>query len=457
MAGIGFRLRRIFEKDTYTDTLRGMLVSASIAGGPIFFSILCLILLGIFSATFITASGMHLFLVTLVYVFAFSLIATGVTQLVITRYLSDLIYLNRPERILPSVTAVLILTVITQLGIGTPFILLWEISFTYKYAALILFVVLGCVWQLLIFISAVRNYKIIFIAFAVGLVMSFGLALFFGKQFGLSGFIHGYTVGQIFLMYVLLARVFIEFKSEVKVDFSFFRHFKKMPHLIFIGLFYNTGIWVDKMIFWFSPEGQRVHSFLYAYSDYDSATFLAFLTAIPSYTYFLVKVETDFYGYFRAFFHAIINKQSYPNIQGEKLKIAASVRESLAGLVKLQGTVTLLCLFFSDEIASFFHLPFLGTMIFEKALIAVFLQMLLLTVMIFLMYFDIRKEILIVTAVFLISNVVFTFATLALGYVFYGYGYLFACLLGLMVGYAFLDRHLYELEYHTFVSQPLGP
>jgi len=132
------------------------------------------------------------------------------------------------------------------------------------------------------------------------------------------------------------------------------------------------------------------------------------------------------------------------------------VKESLAGLIKIQGVVTLLCLLFSNEIAVFFGIPVLGTMILEKTLIAVFLQMLLLTVMIFLLYFDIRKEVAIVTGVFFLANMGLTLLTLKLGYVFYGYGYLFACLIALIIGCAFLNRHLHRLEYHTFVSQPLA-
>ncbi|MFQ5674379.1 MAG: exopolysaccharide Pel transporter PelG, partial [bacterium] len=143
MAGIGFRLRKIFANDTYTDTLRGVVIAAAIAGGPIFFSILCLILLGVF-ATFITSQEMDLFLVTLVYVFAFSLISTGIIQLLITRYLSDLIYVNKVELILPAFSAVLALTVICQLVIGLPFILRWQVDFLYKIAALILYIVIGC-------------------------------------------------------------------------------------------------------------------------------------------------------------------------------------------------------------------------------------------------------------------------------------------------------------------------
>lgn len=61
----------------------------------------------------------------------------------------------------------------------------------------------------------------------------------------------------------------------------------------------------------------------------------------------------------------------------------------------------------------------------------------------------------IVTLIFLVSNVVFTFASLQLGYNFYGYGYLIACTLAVAVAYFYLDRHLKNLEYYTFVSQPV--
>jgi len=455
MAGIGFRLKKIFEKDTYVDTLRGTVMAAAIAGGPIFFSIICLILLGVF-ATFIPGQEMDLFLVTLVYVFAFSLISTGIIQLLITRYLSDLMYVNEIGRILPSFSAVLVLTIIFQFVIALPFILFWEMDLFYKLTTLILFITIGCIWQLLVFMSAVKSYRIVFIAFTVGLCISFFLAMFLGDRFGLTGFLHGYTIGQMFLMFVMLARMFTEFRSAIKPSFEFLKYLKKVPLLILIGFCYNAGIWIDKIIFWFSPEGQEVHSLLYAFRDYDTATFFSFLTTVPSYTYFLVKVETDFYGHFRGFFHSILSKQSYKQIKSQKKNIAISVKESLAGLIKIQGVVTLLCLLFSKEIAAFFGIPVLGTMILEKALIAVFLQMLLLTVMIFLLYFDIRIEIAIVTGVFFLANIGLTLLTLKLGYIFYGYGYLFACLIALIVGYAFLNRHLNRLEYHTFVSQPLA-
>lgn len=456
MAGIGFRLRKIFRYDTYLDDFRGAFFSTSIAGGPIFFSILCLILLGVFSTAFLSSEEMDVFLVSIVYIFAFSLISTGVTQLLITRYLSDLIFVKDTDLILPTFSGVLAITVFSQLFIGLPFLFFWDISFLYKITALVLFVTIGCIWQLMVFLSAVKNYRVILYAFLIGLTISFVLALLFGKIYNLAGFLHGYAIGQIILLFILLTRVILEFKSSKKPDFRFLGYFKSMPQLMLIGLFYNMGIWIDKMIFWFSPNGHQVNSFLYAYTDYDGATFFAFLTVIPSYTYFLVKVETDFYGYFRAFFQSILNKEPFHQIARQRQKIALSVKESFFGLVKLQGTITLLCLLFSKEIAAFFNIPVLGTLILEKALIATFLQMLFLTVMIFMMYFDIKNQIVIVTSVFLISNILLTLLTLKLGYLFYGYGYLFACLIALVYGYYLLNKHVKDLEYYTFVGQPIA-
>ncbi len=455
MAGIGFKLRRIFERDSYIDSLRGLLYSTALAGGPIFFSIFSLILLALYS-TFLRPGEMDIFLVTIVYVFAFSLISTGVSQLLITRYLSDLLYVGKTDRILPTFTTALGMTVLVQIVIGLPFVLTWQIDFLYKATAFVLFIIIGCVWQLMTFLSAVKNYKIVLYAFVIGLGLGFALALYLGDKFGLPGFLHGYAIGQMVLFFILLSRIFIEFRSSARPDFDMLVYFKKMPQLVITGLCYNLGIWVDKIVFWFSPEGAQIHSFLYAFTDYDGANFVAYLTVIPSYTYFFVKVETEFFSRIRYYFQAILSKASLKKIHETKESISVTVKESLIGLIKIQGVVTLVCLLFSNELASLFGLPPLGALILEKALVAVFLQMLLLTLMIFMMYFDIKPQLVLVALVFVSSNIGLTLVTLKLGYFFYGYGYLFACLLAVICSYVLLNRHVYDLEYRTFASQPLN-
>ncbi len=455
MAGIGFELKKIFERDSYFDTFKGVFYSASIAGGPIFFSVLCLAMLGVLSTGFLPRKEMEIFLVTLVYIFAFSLVSTGLGQLVITRYLSDLLYESKPEKILPTLTTVLGVTVAVQLIIGLPFALTWQFNLFYRLTALALFVVIGCIWQLMIFLSAVKNYRLVLWAFVAGLSTSFVLAIVLGKRFGLPGFMHGYAIGQFMLLFILLSRVFIEFRSETSPGLEIFQHVKRMPRLVLIGFCYNLGIWVDKIIFWFSPHGEQIESFLYAQREYDTATFFAYLTVIPAYTYFLVHAETNFYARFRTFFDSILKKDTLKLIELNKTGMARSVRVSLLGLLKLQGTVTLVCLLFSDELAAFFQLPAITAIILEKALLGVLMQMMLLTVMIFMMYFDIKRQLVIVSLTFLLTNVAFTLITIPLGYVYFGYGYVASCLTALLTGYFMLNRHLTQLEYRTFVYQPI--
>lgn len=455
MAGIGFKLRNIFEKDTYLDNLRGLVFSSSIAAGPIFFTIFCLALLSVLARPILTHEELAIFQITIVYIFAFSLVSTGATQLIITRSLSDLIFERQYDRILPAFTGVICLTAGLQTVIGLPVLIFWNIAWNYKLTAFMLFIVVACIWQLMVFLSAVKNYQTVLWAFVSGLGVSLLLAPVMGRMFGLAGFIHGYAVGQVMLMFILLARVVIEFRSPAPPEFRFLEYVKKMPELVIIGLCYNIGIWIDKMIFWFSPMGENVHSILYTYSDYDAATFLAYLTVIPSYTYFLVKIETEFAGHFWSFFHAILSKQPFKEITSNRGKIARVMRESLSGMIKLQGSITAVCLFFTKDLARAFHLTVAGQLIFQKVVVAVFLQTLLLTVKIFMLYFDMRKATQSVVVTFLLSNVILSVASLGLNAHFFGYGYLFACLLALAQAYYLLDRHVKHLEYYTFVSQPI--
>ena len=157
----------------------------------------------------------------MVYIFAFSLISTGISQLIITRCLSDLIYKERFDLILPSFTAVLYLTVACQIIIGLPFLFIWPISWFYKLTALTLFVVVAVIWHLMIFLSAVKNYQIVLWAFIIGLIVCVFGAIKLGQHYGLAGFLHGYTIGQTLLMFILLGQVLIEFRSPGNRTSSF--------------------------------------------------------------------------------------------------------------------------------------------------------------------------------------------------------------------------------------------
>ncbi|MCA9730559.1 exopolysaccharide Pel transporter PelG, partial [candidate division KSB1 bacterium] len=446
MAGIGFHLRKLFKPDTFIDNFRAVIYSGTIASGPIFFSIICLALLGFFAKSQMQPQQFDVFTVTVVYIFAFSLIATGTTQLVLSRYLSDLIYEKNYHAIAPALSTALVFTIFIQAIFGLPLLFALHAEVFYRLTAFGLFIIVGCIWQLMVFLSAVKNFNSIVWAFFIGVLLSFILGYVLAQNAGLSGLMHGYALGQFTIFLVLLWRVVGEFNSPLRPAFAFFSFMKKLPALLFIGLFYNLGIWIDKILFWYSDVGENIDAFLYASSLYDNAMYLAYMTIIPSYTYFLVKVETSFYSYFRSFFQTILKKDALQLIEEKKEAIADSVRESLLGLIKVQGLVTVLCLFYSDEILVALNMSHLSILIFEKALVALFLQMLVLTLMIFMMYFDIRKELLVVSGLFVFSNAILSFLSLQMGIAFYGYGYLFANFITLSAAYWYLNEHLKNLE-----------
>ena len=70
----------------------------------------------------------------------------------------------------------------------------------------------------------------------------------------------------------------------------------------------------------------------------------------------------------------------------------------------------------------------------------------------FLLYFDLRRTVLALTILFFVLNGALTFATLQLGEVYYGYGYLLAGAISLLVSITVLTRELPWLAYHAFIT-----
>ena len=94
MAGIGFKLKKMLMEDTYASILKAYLYSAVISSGPWLLSIFCLSFLGILSPILLqennwSGARWEVFAATIVYVFAFSLILTGMITMIITRYVAD--------------------------------------------------------------------------------------------------------------------------------------------------------------------------------------------------------------------------------------------------------------------------------------------------------------------------------------------------------------------------------
>ena len=170
MAGIGFELRRILARDSYSATLRAYVYAGLISSGPWVLSIISVMLIGFLSLGIVLPSALvRQFLVTVTYLMASSLIITGGLQLFFTRFVSDRLFEKRLDMILPNLLGVLFIITVGCGMLGAVVLaLLFDQSFTYRTLVLANFVVLCDLWIVIIFLSGMKQYNRILIIMFCG-------------------------------------------------------------------------------------------------------------------------------------------------------------------------------------------------------------------------------------------------------------------------------------------------
>lgn len=456
MAGIGFELRRILVKGSYLSELGAYLYAALISSGPWLMSIFTLSVLGLFREQTLSNVEHEIFRSTIIYTYAFSLVYVGFFQLVTTRYLADEFYLGRLESSMRCFWT----CCATVLVIGTPLAALaylqFEISALYKLLAVMLFIVVSLIWLAMIFISAVKDYIQIVIAFAVGTVISIAGALWLSRFFGPEGNMIGYLAGQMVIFFWLLARLIAEFPVGPIWDRTMFTYFITYWELAAIGIIYNLAIWIDKIVFWLAPDGRTIVPYFRTHDFYEGPIFFAYLTIVPTLAIFLMKIETSFYDHYRMYYAKVMDNHPLSAILEEKGRLVEALHASLREILIIQGAITCLCIAFAPEIIALAQLTPIQVPIYRIALTGAFLQVLLSVVIIILFYFDLRKDVLIISTIFLTTNCGFSWLSTRMDAAFYGYGYCYSCFVALFVAYWMLDWNLRNLEFITFARQPIG-
>ena len=111
MAGIGFELRKLLQRDSYFSLLRAYAYAGVISAGPWVLSIIGLAVIGVVSVkTVLPTQLVTQFQVSVTYLIAASLIITGVVQLAFTRWVSDQLYVRKNDIIVPNLAGVLLVT-----------------------------------------------------------------------------------------------------------------------------------------------------------------------------------------------------------------------------------------------------------------------------------------------------------------------------------------------------------
>lgn len=453
MAGIGFELRKILARDSYSATLRAYVYAGLISSGPWVLSIISVMLIGVLSLGVVVPELLiRQFLVTVTYLMAGSLIFTGGAQLFFTRFISDRLFEKRSDLILPNLVGILLLVTLSSGVLAVlALALLFDQPLLYRLLVLANFVVLCNLWLVIIFLSGMKAYNRILLVMLAGytLMVICALLLRFMKM---EGLLLALLIGHASLLFMYLYDILREYPAPRLVAFDFLDRRQVFVSLVVTGLCYNLGIWIDKFIFWFNPNtSDQVIGPLRASILYDLPIFLAYLAIIPGMAVFLVRIETDFAEWYERVYAAIRGGETLQHIGQLKEQMILAIRQGLLEICKVQGLTVVLLFLLGPQLLEWLGISSYYLPLFYVDLIGVSVQVVFMALLNVFFYLDKRVIVMQLCLLFVGLNGVLTLLSQYLGPSFFGYGFTLSLLVCVLIGLARLTRSLDDLEYETFM------
>lgn len=455
MAGIGFELRKILAKDTLGSTLKAYSYAGLISAGPFILSIFGILLVGLLTVTLVVPAFLVVqFQVSVTWLIAVSLILTGAVQLAFTRFISDRIFEERFDLVLPCYNTVCLLATLVSgvVGMVLMFTVFREQSIAYRMLMLVGFVVLCNIWIAVIFLTSVKQYGAVLWVFLIGYGVT-AIASYALHRFGLEGLLGGFVLGQVLLLLGANTLIWHNYPSSSYLSAAVLQRRSLYSSLVLVGLFFNLGIWIDKFMFWYSSTGQQVIGPLRASLIYDIPIFIAYLSVIPGMAMFLLRIETDFVAHYDSFYNAIRDGGTLQEIEEMRNRMTRSARTGLYEILKVQAIVCLLIVAFGGPLLEAIGISTLYVPLLQIDVVAAALQVLFLGILNIFFYLDRRGLVLALTALFLVLNAGLTWLTLEIGPTAYGFGFAGALLITVVVSIYALDRCFDKLEFRTYMLQ----
>lgn len=298
MAGIGFSLKRLFGKKGVLNLCKAYGYAGIVTTGPMLLGVLLLI--GISFVGRIGGLSAHereLLSCMLTYSLLVSLFVTSWLNMVVTRYVSDMLYEERPEKVMPSFFgAVSIELVICTLLYGT-FLLLTEATLVQKLLCLWFALVLIVVWTEMIYLTAIQDYQSIVRIFAICLMLGFFLALMLvllGKA-TLESLLLSMIVSYGLLAVTQLKLMLDYFPRSAGSHFSFLRWFDRYRPLSVSGGMIHVGLFSHLIIMYFGPLRVQVQGLFYGAPEHDVPALIAFFSLLITTVNFVTSVEVNFF------------------------------------------------------------------------------------------------------------------------------------------------------------------
>ena len=461
MAGIGFELKKLFRRKGLFASLRAYGYAGIICTGPMLLGV-CLQVGMLLLCSFAGAarSEQDLLVCMVTYTLLASLTVTSFLSMPLTRYLADMLYEEQMQTILPSYWGSNALMLVVGGAMYGIFLLFSGASLMQGLLCLWLFCEMIVNWNAMSYLTAIKDYRGILLAFLLAIGSSFlvGFVLIFwlGAPV-LEGFLFATTVGYglMNLGYTILLHQY--FPQSEESPWTFLKWVDRFLPLAFTGLFTNLGLFAHLVIIWAGPIGVQVKGLFYGAPYHDVPAMLAFLSILITTVNFVVSVEVNFYPKYREYYSLFNDGGIVGDIAtAEKEMLAVLGRElyytalkqlfTTAAVISLETTLLgLLPLGFNDLMHGYFRTLCVGYGLYAVGN----------TVMLILLYFTDYAGAVFASGIFAASAGVFTLISLLFDPTYYGFGFLLGAALFFLAALVRLNYYTQNLPYRVLGTQPI--
>lgn len=459
MAGVGFELKKVFkDNSSLLTTMKGYSVTAVVTEGPMVLTVLLLFLLRfLMRKAGASYRDQEIFLFMITYVMIFSLIFSNTVLMFSDRFISDCIYKNELDKILPSFWGILFFLLVLGGGAALVYLLTLPVSLPFRAAALLQFSSMLALWVQIAFLSAVKQYLRILAGFVAGAVLALlvSVGLLHAGISPLMSVMWGAAAGFFLMMVFLLTQLLRCYPQGNFQLFSFFPALDEYKILIATGFFMALGLFAHNFVVWTGRYANRVFPTGVYCSRYDVPAFFAAFTILPMLVQFVVSLEVNFCVKNRYYFSTILRGGRLLDIRAAKKDMEKTLFRELAHMMEIQILFTILSVTFLARLLSWFGLDPDMVSIFRILCFGYLLYGFFKTLTILLLYFDDRTGACASAALFALLSILFTFLSLGLELSVWGIGFWAAGAAASLFALLRLRWYVKTLEYHVFCRQPL--
>lgn len=464
MASLGKTINKSFEKKTITSTAFGMILSTLTTVAPMFLIIGgILVMYQILDYSDVIYADRILFSSSILYIFIFGLLTTSPFNSVISRYVTDRIFEERYDAILPCFYGGLFLNLTFSSIIGIPFYLyahfVGEIGTVYVFTCYMGYIALCLTFYSMLFLSITKDYSKISLFFAIGVIVTVLLSLLFVRVLNMEtsySMLLAIALGLCAIAICECAYIKGYFQGNNKEYFDFLTYFKKYWQLSVTNFLYTLGLYIHNFVFWTMEDHIIVKKTYVCYPAYDMATCIAMFTNISASVILITQIELHFHERYKAYSEAVIGGRLI-DIKKSKNRMFSLLSYQLMDVVRNQFTISviiyLLCVVF---------LPMFGfagqvTEIYPCLAAGYFVIFLLYSCIIFLYYFNDTVGSTLTTLIFLVVTGVVSYFARDFSPIWYGIGTFIGSFCGWTVAYARLRWVERNLDEHIFCVGELIP